>query len=227
MNRSVLISLILHLAVVAGVVWATEREGRIIGPPVRAYMVNLVGPPGAKGWLGPSGQKGGKPSLSTPKTDVIREKTRTGLKVEQAPSNDPFAPKGAKKPARTSKQKSDEEGTQKGKGGKGAPGGGGGGLRLEGDQPFPFPEYLQEIWSRIQDHWEEPLLVGSRGTLKATVFFKIFKDGTIAECSVVSQSGMLPFDSAALKAVMDVDAMPPLPEKFQGDHLGVYLDFEY
>jgi TonB family protein len=225
MNRSVLISLALHLAVIAGVVWATEREGRIVGPPERAYMVNLVSPLGPRGGLGPLGQKGGKPSQTIPRTDVIREKTRTGLKVEQAPSNDPFAPKGAKKPARTSKQKPGEEGSSKGRGGKGAPGGGG--LRLEGDQPFPFPEYLQEIWGRIQDHWEEPLLVGNRGTLKATVFFKIFKDGTVAECSVVSQSGMFPFDNAALKAVLDADSMPPLPEKFQGDHLGVYLDFEY
>ncbi len=223
----ILISLILHLGAIGGVgiVGGMWGGGKVSGPPTRAYMVNLVGPLGPKGGMGPSGRKGGKLSQTIPKTDVIREKTRTGLKVEQAPSNDPFAPKGAKKPARTSKQKSDEAGSSKGRGGKGAPGGGG--LRLEGDQPFPFPEYLQEIWSRIQDHWEEPLLVGNRGALKATVFFKVLKDGTIAECSVVSQSGMNPFDSAALKAVLDADSMPPLPEKFQGDHLGVYLDFEY
>lgn len=228
MNRPILISLVLHFALIAGVVWATEREGRMPGPPRRAYMmVDIVGPQGPKGWLGSTGQKGRKTEVLPSRMDPIRERTRSGLKVEKAPSTDPFSPKGTKKPSRASKQKPGEDSLSQRKGGKGAPGGGGGGLRLEGNHPFPFPEYLEAVRDRVEDHWEAPLVVGGQAPIKATVFFKILKDGTIVDCAVVSQSGLLPFDRATLNAVLSASPMPPLPEKFPGDSLGVYFDFEY
>lgn len=227
MKRSILISLILHLAVLAGLVWGTERGGRALGPPKKVYGVEIVGPPGRRGEPGWSGQKGSpaKPSLPAPKTDVVRSRPRTGLKVETAPSNDPFAPKGAKKPARTPKQKPGEEGFQATAGGQGTPGGGGGpGLRIEGDQPFPYPGYLDSLVTRIEEHWEEPLV---QGALKATVFFRILRDGTITDFRVESPSGSIPFDRSALDAVVRANPLSPLPEGFRGDNLGVYFDFEY
>lgn len=228
MKRSILISLILHLAALAGLVWGRERGGRIMEPPKKVYGVDLVGPPGKKGGFGWSEPKGGlsQPSRPTPKTDVVRSKTRTGLKVEAAPSNDPFAPKGTKKPARTPKQKQ-EEGSQGAAGGKGTPGGGGGGLRIEGDLMFPYPGYLDSLVTRIEEHWEEPLVPPSQGTLKATVFFRILRDGTITDFRVESPSGLIPFDRSALEAVIRASPLSPLPEGFRGDHLGVYFDFEY
>ncbi len=226
MRRSILISLILHLGGMAVLIWGTERGGRVLGPPVRAYGVEIVGPPGRKGGLGWSEPKGGpsQPSRPTPKTDVVRAKPRTGLKVEAAPSNDPFAPKGTKKPARPPKQKPQEEGSQGTAGDKGTPGGGGGGLRIEGDLVFPYPGYLDSLVTRIQDHWEEPL---AQGTLKATVFFRILRDGTITDFRVDASSGSLPFDRSALDAVVRANPLSPLPEGFRGDNLGVYFDFEY
>lgn len=229
MKRSIFLSLILHLAVLAGLVWETERGGKVLGPPVRAYAVEIIGPPGRRGEVGWSGQKGSpaKPSLPAPKTDVVRAKPRTGLKVETAPSNDPFAPKGIKKPARTSKQKPETEEAKGTAGGKGTPGGGGKGLRIEGDQPFPYQGYLDSLVTRIQDHWEEPLIVGNRRTLKATVFFRILRDGSITDFRVESPSGLIPFDRSALDAVTSASPLSPLPEGFRGDYLGVYFDFEY
>ncbi|MBI2952399.1 TonB family protein [bacterium] len=173
-----------------------------------------------------------KPSLPTPKTDAVRAKPRTGLKVETAPSTDPFAPKGAKRPARTPRQKPGEEGSPKpeekgpqGAGsGKGTPGGGGGGLRIEGDLLFPYPGYLDSLVTRIQDHWEEPL---AQGSLKATVFFRILRDGTITDFRVDAPSGSLPFDRSVLDAVIRANPLSPLPEGFRGENLGVYFDFEY
>ncbi len=42
---------------------------------------------------------------------------------------------------------------------------------------------------------------------------------------VISNTTRAEFET--LNAVLAADPMPALPEKFQGDHLGVYLDFEY
>jgi len=234
MKRSILISLILHLTALAGLIWGTERGGRILGPPKKVYGVDLVGPLGRGGGVGWSGSKGGsarpstpapaKPSPPTPRTDVVRSKPRTGLKVETAPSNDPFAPKGAKRPARTPERKQ-EEGAQGAAGGKGTPGGGG--LRIEGDQPFPYPDYLASLVTRIEEHWEEPLVPPSQGALKATVFFRILRDGTITDFRVESPSGLIPFDRSALDAVVKASPLSPLPGGFRGDQLGVYFDFEY
>lgn len=228
MKRSVFFSLILHLAGLAGLVWGTEQGGKALGPPVRTYSVEIVGAPGRRGESGWAGQKGSpaKPSLPTPKTDVVRARSRTGLKVETAPSTDPFAPKGAKKPSRTPKQKPEAEASQGTSGsGKGVPGGGG--VRIEGDILFPYQGYIDSLSARIDEHWEEPLIVNNQGALKSTVFFRIMRDGTITDFRVESPSGLLPFDRSALDAVIRSSPMSPLPAGFQGDHLGVSCDFEY
>lgn len=226
MKRSILISLTLHLAAIAGVVWGTEGGSRAVGMPRKVYTVNLVGMPGGRGWLGAPGPRGGasRPSAPTPRTDVVRSRSRTGLKVEKAPSTDPFSPKGTKKPARTPGQKPGEEGSQA-IGRKATPGGGGGGMRLEGE-PFPYPDYLDDLRRRIEQRWEVPL-VAQQEALKATVFFRILRDGTIVDARVETSSGLLPFDRAALQAVWDASPLAPLPDKFPSDQLGVHLDFEY
>jgi TonB family protein len=99
-------------------------------------------------------------------------------------------------------------------------------LRTEGDQPFPYQGYVDSLVTRIEERWEAPLVV-SQGTPKATVFFRILRDGTITDFRVETSSGLLPFDRSALKAVTDASPLSPLPEGFRGNDLGVYFDFEY
>jgi TonB family protein len=229
MKRSVFFSLILHLAALAGLVWGAERGNRNLGPPVKVYGVEILGAPGRRDGSGVTGTKGSlpKPSLPTPRTDVVRSRSRTGLKVETAPSTDPFAPKGTKKPARTPKQKPEAEGNPGNPGGKGVPGGGGGALKIEGDVPFPYPGYIDSLQTQVQAHWEEPLIVNTQGALKTTVFFRILRDGTITDFRVESPSKVLQFDRSALDAVVRSSPVFPLPGGFKSDYLGVYFDFEY
>jgi TonB family protein len=71
------------------------------------------------------------------------------------------------------------------------------------------------------------MVAGGQAALKTTVFFRVLKDGTIGEAWVETSSGLIPFDRAALTAVLDASPIEPLPELFKSDHLGVYFDFEY
>ena len=224
MKGAVLISMIIHAIAVAGVVSGSEGGNRESGPPVRVYGVELVGLPQGLGGLGAAHGEGEK-SLNIPQTDVVRPRVRTGLKVKRAPSNEPTAPKGTKKPARRWSQRPGKEGVSPSRAGQG-PGGSGGGMRLEGE-PFPFPDYIIDLESRIWSRWEAPLIVGKQGTLKATVFFRISKDGTITEFLVEAGSGMLVFDRAAFNAVAWARPLAPLPDGYQSDQLGVHFNFEY
>ncbi len=223
MKSAVLISMIIHVIAVAGVVWGSERGNRQSGPPVRVYGVELVGFPQGLGGLGAAHGEGEK-SLNIPQTEVVRPRVRTGLKVKRAPSNEPSAPKGTKKPARRWSQRPGKEGASPSRGGQG-PGGSGGGMRLEGE-PFPFPDYIKDVKSRILSRWEEPMIVGKQGILKATVFFRIRKDGMITESLVEAGSGVLVFDRAAFNAVAWAGPLAPLPDGYQSDQLGVHFDFE-
>ena len=226
MGRAILISLALHLAALAGAVWGSERGARV-RPQLIAYTVNLVPVPGGQSGLGSGSYSDGKRRAATPKTDAVRQRSRTGMKVDEAPSTEATAPKGTKKPARKRGETPGSEGSEPGRaieGDKG-PGGGGGGMRLEGE-PFPYPEYLQDLQRRIEAHWQLPLIIGNTGTLKATVFFRVLRNGEITDFKVEKRSGVLSFDRAALEAVVG-SSLPSLPDGFQGGQLGVHFDFEY
>ncbi len=93
-------------------------------------------------------------------------------------------------------------------------------MTLEG-RPFQFPWYLEEIYRKVARNWRPP-----RGTLKATVHFRIEKNGRISEVEVSQSSGNFLFDQAAIRAVQASDPMPPLPAEYGGDWLGVFFDFD-
>jgi TonB family protein len=153
-----------------------------------------------------------------PKTDAVRARARTGVKVDQAPSTETLSPKGVKTPTRTRGQTGGEALPTSGGRGRGA----GQGLRLEGE-PFPYPEYLVGMQAAIDSLWERPLVAG---VLKTTVYFAILRSGQIDEALVEVGSGVRLFDRKALEAVVNASPLPPLPEGFKGAQLGVHLDFE-
>ena len=94
------------------------------------------------------------------------------------------------------------------------------GMRV--DQEFDHPDYLIAIRNRISTNWRPPRLNTSNQT---TVFFKIKKDGTIARTFVEKRTGNMAFDMSAMYAVTKSAPFPPLPDGYQGDELGIHLEF--
>ncbi|MEA2562200.1 MAG: periplasmic protein TonB [Acidobacteriota bacterium] len=89
------------------------------------------------------------------------------------------------------------------------------------DNPdFTYAYYLDRMLSLIDDKWERPSM-GSG--IKAVIFFRIGRDGSMAELQVEQSSGYNSFDLAALRAVQNAAPFPPLPRAYKHEDLGVHL----
>jgi periplasmic protein TonB len=94
-------------------------------------------------------------------------------------------------------------------------------VTLEG-RPFQFPWYLEEMVRKVQRNWRPP----GTTSLKTTIYFRIERNGRVADMRVETSSGHFTFDQAAQRAVQAASPMPPLPGEYSGDYLGVYFDFD-
>ncbi len=101
------------------------------------------------------------------------------------------------------------------------PVGGSGVTALEGGD-FPYSIYIDRMKTLIGSHWFRPQVAGDIST---TVYFVIERDGTIREAKIETASGNGTFDRAALRAVLEVSPLPPLPFGYNGTYLGVHLKF--
>lgn len=102
-----------------------------------------------------------------------------------------------------------------------------GALTVEAED-FPFAYYLALIESRIGGRWSPPRGIVTGGKKPAaTVRFEILRSGAVRSAHVSLTSGIPFFDTSALRAVLDSDPFPPLPEAFPGERLGVNFVFTY
>ena len=92
---------------------------------------------------------------------------------------------------------------------------------LEGGD-FPYTLYLDNMKRLIGARWVRPSMAGGGTTV---VYFRIDRDGTIRDASLVSRSGSSNFDRAALRAVVEASPLPSLPFGYSGNYLGVHLTF--
>ena len=63
--------------------------------------------------------------------------------------------------------------------------------------------------------------------VRATVYFRIDREGELSATRLEAQSGAEFFDRSALRAVQVSNPMPPLPLGYTGAVLGVHFEFEY
>ncbi|MGD0783259.1 MAG: energy transducer TonB [Candidatus Aminicenantales bacterium] len=105
------------------------------------------------------------------------------------------------------------------------PGGGGGQLGIDN---FPYAYYLQNIQDRISARWFQSLVdPGVDGTFQTTVYFRIFRDGSISEVEIKESSGLPSLDLSAKRAVVSAAPFPPLPTDYDEQYLGIRLVFEH
>ena len=89
---------------------------------------------------------------------------------------------------------------------------------------FPYNYYTNAIVKRINANWQWSI---NSGRYKAVVYFKIEKNGHIAEVHIKNSSGDKTFDQQALRAVLLADPFAPLPEGFNENYLGVFFEFSF
>lgn len=121
--------------------------------------------------------------------------------------------------------------------GSGAPGGAGfpnadGGFVDSGPLSFDttwydWGPYAEEMVRRIKLHWEIPELARLGWKGKLTIRFFILADGRVADATIVKQSGIPPFDFAALQAILKSSPFRPLPADLNSSREGVTVTFFY
>ena len=231
---------VVHALVFATLVLASSLAPRrnVLPPPDAQMFINIgaSGPPQNSGGGAPPAAKPEppkpepepEPEPEPPKPEVVRPS-----KEERKEIPEPDAPV-AKKP----RWKRIEEDTglrgktaatgqsAKLRSAPGAPGlglgGAGGGSAF--DQDFEYAYYVQQMLSRIHRHWQRTAV---RGTTHVIVRFTIMKDGSVHDAEIEQSSGVSILDRGALRAVMLADPMPPLPNSYPKDRVGVHLRFTY
>lgn len=201
MRRSLLASTALHLAAAAIVTILSWRgSSRDALPPV--YQVSLV----SAATLAPAERR----PEPTPEETVEEEAPPEPEAKEKIP--DPESEPD--RPAQTSRERATPGPDMGRETGLDLP------VTLEG-RPFEFPWYLEQLVSKIERNWRP-----TSNTLSTTVHFRIERNGRLRDIEIAEESGNFLFDQAARRAVEASAPMPPLPDEYDGDYLGVYFQFD-
>ncbi|HOC02756.1 MAG TPA: energy transducer TonB [Candidatus Ratteibacteria bacterium] len=86
------------------------------------------------------------------------------------------------------------------------------------------PYYIDEIKTRIYKNWRRPSSSALKGE-KATVSFRINKDGSVSDVIIEKTSGSSDFDSSVVNAVRKSSPFPSLPSGIALDFIDVSAEF--
>lgn len=195
----------------------------------------------------PAAQKESMKELTVPQKTPAGSQSALRHPVEEAKPT-------AKKPATVKKteisapqpgvQEGGARGSETGQaGGTGTGGSGGSGLRIgvgegpggfgsgygdpTGTSSFPFTYYLQIIIDRVSSNWFNATShLDYSGEYQSVIYFKILRNGQIADLKIEQPSELAALDLTARRAVELAAPFPPLPRDFENDYLVVHLIFE-
>jgi protein TonB len=227
LRTSIVWSAMLHLAVVAAIVFS-RAPTHAPAPPT--YRVNLVAAPPGPRQIGVVQPAPPEPvPAPTPPTPAPAPRARETPEPERmkapAKSKPVRVPKVATPNAATPAKPAKAEPVPRAGGG---PTGGRGAdvanVRTEGIE-FPYPVYLQNVVRQIALQFKP----AGGGALRAEVAFLIRRDGSISGLKLVTRSGNFSFDQDAMGAVEAAarsNAFGPLPQGFTDDVLPVIFSFD-
>jgi TolA protein len=92
-----------------------------------------------------------------------------------------------------------------------------------GAQNFKFSYYGAQIARKIGSQWR---WAESYSRLRAVVYFKIGRDGSVSDILVKEPSVSAEYDRNALDTIRRSTPFPMLPEDYSDEFLGVFLEFK-
>lgn len=236
-------SLALHVVLIAILFAGAPGPSRRLPKNAKVYTVSIASLPRAASGPAPALETKGQPPRPTtvrqrkpPEEDkkpkVNLEKPKRKPKEEPKPEPPPTVK--SQEPA-TKAVEPAPVGTPAGAERAGGPGlgvpSGGSGIGLSGagtDTDFPFTYYLVAVRNKIAAYWAPPSGVSAGGAaLRATLYFRILRGGAVTDLQVEQTSGVGFYDQSAARAVQAAMPLPPLPEEFPDEYLGVHFDFQY
>jgi protein TonB len=91
---------------------------------------------------------------------------------------------------------------------------------------FPFTYYLRQLQQKVSEKWVPPAREAEPGN-RVVVLFEIGRDGQVRATKIERSSGNAVYDQSALRAIMDANPFPPLPQEFPAHSLRVHFGFEF
>jgi TonB family protein len=241
LGRLVLLSLALHIGVLAAIAlvpasWGRKDDNAAI---MTIQLGGALGPVQGRNQMSEKPVQEAAPPTTKPQPDtppaLAKPEMIEPLKTVKTPPKTPAKPAPEKTepqlhgrtPTRGAQVTEGTARVQTGgaqtKFGGLATGGGGGGAAYTDIQNFCCPEYLLTMTRLIQSNWRSNQGQDGSNQLK----FTIRRDGTISDVSVEQSSVSQLLDMASQRAVITTRQLPPLPAQFTGDHLTVHLVFQY
>jgi len=250
-KAGIVTSLILHLLVLGGMIWAHFAD-----PPAKplpsAMVVKLGGPPkielSGKSHKAPvAGRKKNKPKpqptaskpvekpppkKATPKKNEIgldRKKKKKPVKKDPPPTTKKAESKTSANTNPTPPEPVSEpdDKAARAMGGFGDEGTGitmqvGDGSEDVDENDLEFTNYYKSILSEVSKQWVKTGLEG--GT--ARIRFNIHRDGRVSGLEVVQSAGRSFLDGPAQRAIL-ASEFPPLPHGYRGEKLIFNINFQY
>ncbi len=90
---------------------------------------------------------------------------------------------------------------------------------------FEYPYWFVQAFSKIERYWSNP--VYSNEPLSCIIYFQVIRSGKIIDVKIEKSSGFDAFDRACETAVRLSEPLPPLPDDFTDEIIGIHLEFPY
>jgi protein TonB len=87
--------------------------------------------------------------------------------------------------------------------------------------------WASRVKKKVDNLWNPPTGIDILGVVKASINFKVARDGTVGQASVAQSSGSQTLDDLALMTIKRLERVPPIPENFPNDELEVTCEFPY
>lgn len=87
--------------------------------------------------------------------------------------------------------------------------------------------WAARVKKKVDQLWNPPTGIDVSGQVKATITFKVSRDGTIVSADISQTSGNSSLDDLALMTIKRLENLPPIPENFPNDELEVGCEFPY
>jgi TonB family protein len=247
LQQMAVVSVVVHLALVAGMIFAPGDWFSALRPAPHTVMTISLGdgaPGPVNGGITPSGGRPIQeerpvdapkrpepvrpPAARTPEMTVPVPQAKPQPKAATPPAVIKAAPDDARgrTPTRGAQATAGSAVAETGARGQGfglsTGGGGGSGSRLD-VADFCCPDYLILMVERIRSNWN----ARAEAVGETMVKFTIMRDGQIQDVGVEKSSGFAALDINAQRALLVTRQLPVLPAEFPNPTLTVHLNFQY
>jgi len=223
--RSIGVSAVAHTALIAAIILVSQwgYKPKIIVPGYKVDLVTMDAVVKPHSLLDSPVPKKKRPAIKKKKRKKAKRKKAPALKKKRSSRAKKIVPKKKKSGEQKKKGPETARATKAKKEDASAPRK----TIVTGGVVFPHMWYLKIIERKVREHWITHGMDITAQETNPVVRFEIGRGGFVSGLRIERSSGSEILDDSAIRAVMNAQPFPPLPDEFRGDSLGVHFGFSY